>query len=43
MLIDAYSLVFEYVEAFYNTVQIHNHCNYMSPEQFEKLFSSLAA
>ena len=39
----AYSLVFEYVEAFYNTVRIHSHCNYMSPEQFEKLFSHLAA
>ena len=39
----AYSLVFEYVEAFYNTVRIHSHCNYMSPEQFEKLFSHFAA
>ena len=39
----AYGLVFEYVEAFYNTVRIHSHCNYMSPEQFEKLFSHLAA
>lgn len=39
----AYSLIFEYVEAFYNTVRIHSHCNYMSPEQFEKLFSRLAA
>ena len=39
----AYSLVFEYIEAFYNTVRIHSHCNYMSPEQFEKLFSHLAA
>jgi len=39
----AYGLVFEYVEAFYNTVRIHSHCNYMSPEQFEELFSHLAA
>ena len=39
----AYGLVFEYVEAFYNTVRIHSHCKYMSPEQFKKLFSHLAA
>lgn len=34
----AYSLVFEYIEAFYNTVRIHSHCNYMSPDQYEKLY-----
>ncbi|MBQ9928803.1 MAG: integrase core domain-containing protein [Lachnospiraceae bacterium] len=26
----AYSLVFEYIEAFYNTVRIHSHCDYLS-------------
>ena len=26
----AYSLVFEYIETFYNTVHIHSHCDYMS-------------
>ncbi|SJZ97830.1 hypothetical protein [Megasphaera cerevisiae] len=26
----AYALVFEYLEIFYNTVRIHNHCDYMS-------------
>jgi putative transposase len=31
----AYALVFEYIEAFYNTVRIHSHCNYMSPAEFE--------
>jgi len=31
----AYALVFEYIEAFYNTVRIHSHCNYMSPDEFE--------
>lgn len=34
----AYTLVFEYIETFYNTVRIHSHCNYMSPDQFEKLY-----
>lgn len=31
----AYRLVFEYIEAFYNTVRIHSHCGYLSPNQFE--------
>ncbi|MBU3075518.1 IS3 family transposase [Clostridium estertheticum] len=31
----AYALIFEYIEAFYNTVRIHSHCNYMSPVEFE--------
>ena len=39
----AYRLVFEYIEAFYNTVRIHSHCNFMSPDQFEKLYASIAA
>lgn len=34
----AYHLIFEYIEAFYNTVRIHSHCNYMSPDDFEKLY-----
>ena len=34
----AYGLVFEYIEAFYNTVRIHSHCEYMSPDEFEKLY-----
>ena len=32
----AYRLVFEYIETFYNTVRIHSHCDYMSPDEFEK-------
>ncbi len=39
----AHRLVFEYIEAFYNTIRIHSHCNYMSPDQFEKLFKRVAA
>ena len=31
----AYRLVFEYIETFYNTVRIHSHCDYMSPNDFE--------
>jgi putative transposase len=34
----AYILVFEYIEAFYNTTRIHSHCNYMSPNEFEKSY-----
>lgn len=34
----AYRLVFEYLETFYNTKRIHSHCNYMSPNDFEKLY-----
>ena len=34
----AYCLVFEYIEAFYNTKRIHSHCDYMSPNDFEKLY-----
>ena len=32
----AYRLVFEYIEAFYNTVRIHSHCGYHSPSEYEK-------
>jgi transposase InsO family protein len=34
----AYMLIFEYIETFYNTVRIHSHCDFMSPNQFEKLY-----
>ena len=39
----AYRLVFEYIETFYNTVRIHSHCSYMSPDEFEKLYKKVAA
>ena len=39
----AYRLVFEYIETFYNTIRIHSHCDYMSPNQFEKLYAKVAA
>lgn len=32
----AYKLIFDYIEAFYNTVRIHSHCGYLSPEEYEK-------
>ena len=32
---EAYRLVFEYIETFYNTVRIHSHCGYLSPVQYE--------
>ena len=31
----AYRLVFSYIDAFYNTVRIHSHCGYLSPNQYE--------
>lgn len=31
----AYQLIFEYIETFYNTVRIHSHCDYLSPNQYE--------
>jgi len=34
----AYNLIFEYIETFYNTVRIHSHCDYMSPDEFEKMY-----
>ena len=33
-----YRLVFEYLETFYNTKRIHSHCDYMSPDDFERLY-----
>jgi len=36
----AYSLVFEYIETFYNTVRSHSHCQFLSPFQYEKLWNS---
>lgn len=32
---EACHLVFEYVETFYNTVRIHSHCEYQSPNDYE--------
>ena len=31
----------EYIEAFYNTKRIHSHCDYMSPDDFEKLYAKV--
>lgn len=32
----AYHLIFEYIDAFYNTRRIHSYCDYLSPFQYEK-------
>lgn len=34
----AYRLVFEYIEAFYNTVRSHSHCGYLSPKEYEEYY-----
>ena len=28
----------EYIEAFYNTVRLHSHCDYRSPDQYEEQY-----
>lgn len=33
----AHKLVFEYLEGFYNTVRIHSHCDYKSPNDYETI------
>ncbi len=35
---DAYKLIFEYIETFYNTVRTHSHCHYQSPNQHERSY-----
>ena len=37
-----YRLVFEYIETYYNTVRIHSHCDYMSPNEYEKLYERVS-
>ena len=32
-------LVFEYIEAFYNTVRIHSHNGYLSPDEYERRYN----
>lgn len=34
----AYRLIFDYIDAFYNTVRIHSHCDYLSPKTYEELY-----
>lgn len=37
---EAYLLVFKYIHAFYNTVRIHGHCHYMSPNDYKTLYQN---
>jgi len=36
----AYRLIFNYIEAFYNTVRIHSHCGYLSPNRYEAVYKN---
>ena len=36
----AYDLIFEYINTFYNTIRMHSHCDYMSPVQYENQYYS---
>lgn len=38
----SYRLIFEYIETFYYTVRSHSHCNYMSPDEFERLYENIS-
>lgn len=41
---EAKTIVFNYIEGFYNTVRIHSHCDYLSPDEYEKnYYSSLGS
>ena len=31
----AYRLIFQYIDTFYNTIRIHSHCGYLSPNEYE--------
>ena len=33
---EAKSIIFRYIEGFYNTVRIHSHCDYLSPDEYEE-------
>ena len=33
-----HSKEFEYIETFYNTVRIHSHCGYLSPNEYENVY-----
>ena len=37
--IHAHKLVFEYIDAFYNTKRIHGHCNMVSPYEFKSAYA----
>jgi len=34
----AYQIIFEYIEGFYNTIRIHSHCGFISPNEYEKKY-----
>ena len=34
----AKNLIFEYIDAFYNTVRLHSHCGYVSPNTYEEQY-----
>lgn len=39
-LTHAHTLIFEYIDAFYNTLRIHSHCEMKSPSDFEATLAS---
>lgn len=39
-IMHAHQLVFEYIETFYNTVRIHEHCGMISPHDYESNYAS---
>ncbi|MGI6057790.1 MAG: IS3 family transposase [Bilifractor sp.] len=35
---EAYHYVFEYINTFYNTIRVHSHCGYLSPDQYKRKY-----
>ena len=40
-LTTTYRQIFESLEAYYNMKRIHSHCNYMSPDELERVYERM--
>lgn len=40
---EAYRYVFEYINTFHNTIRVHSHYAYLSPDQYEKQYVNRVA
>lgn len=34
----AYRMIFEYPEAFYNVKRVHSYCSYMTPDELQRVY-----
>ncbi|WP_418953334.1 IS3 family transposase [Thomasclavelia ramosa] len=37
-----YQLLFEYIETFNNTIRVHGHCEYLSPNEYKSTYCNYA-